>query len=89
MCNKSFLIRILFNCNTYTDVVAGSHVKAFEHLRIRIGGSLQDQVLYDVGNLKTPCHLFQKVSWGLFGFSKGCLHMSRWDDLNQLFKTTG
>ncbi|XP_008453244.2 heparanase-like protein 1 [Cucumis melo] len=64
-------------------------IQAFEHLRIRIGGSLQDQVLYDVGNLKTPCHLFQKVSWGLFGFSKGCLHMSRWDDLNQLFKTTG
>ncbi|XP_022134600.1 heparanase-like protein 1 [Momordica charantia] len=64
-------------------------IQAFEHLRIRIGGSLQDQVLYDVGSLKTPCHPFQKVQSGLFGFSKGCLHMSRWDDLNQLFKTTG
>ncbi|KAJ4713133.1 Heparanase-like protein [Melia azedarach] len=26
---------------------------------------------------------------GLFGFSKGCLHMERWDELNQLFNRTG
>ncbi|KAG6587568.1 heparanase-like protein 1 [Cucurbita moschata] len=64
-------------------------IQAFEHLRIRVGGSLQDQVVYDVGSLKAPCHPFQKIKWGLFGYSKGCLHMSRWDDLNQLFKTTG
>jgi heparanase 1 len=64
-------------------------VQAFKSLRIRVGGSLQDQVIYDVGNLKTPCHPFGKMTDGLFGFSKGCLHMKRWDDLNQFFRQTG
>ncbi|XP_038997203.1 heparanase-like protein 1 [Hibiscus syriacus] len=64
-------------------------VRAFNNLRIRVGGSLQDQVLYDVGNLKSPCHPFQKMKDGLFGFSKGCLHMERWDELNRFFKETG
>lgn len=62
---------------------------AFRNLRIRIGGSLQDQVLYDVGSLKAPCHPFSKMKDGLFGFSKGCLHMKRWDELNHLFHRTG
>ncbi|KAK9203770.1 hypothetical protein WN943_014026 [Citrus x changshan-huyou] len=52
-------------------------IQAFQSLRIRIGGSLQDQVLYDVGDLKAPCHPFRKMKDGLFGFSKGCLHMQR------------
>ncbi|KAJ4713129.1 Heparanase-like protein [Melia azedarach] len=64
-------------------------IQAFKRLRIRVGGSLQDQVLYDVGNLKAPCHPFRKMKDGLFGFSKGCLHMERWDELNQLFNRTG
>ena len=62
---------------------------AFERLRIRVGGSLQDAVLYDVGNLKTPCHPFRTLGDGLFGFSKGCLHMERWDEVNDFFKKTG
>lgn len=64
-------------------------IQAFRHLRIRIGGSLQDQVLYDVGDLKSPCHPFRIMKDGLFGFSKGCLHMKRWDELNHLFSRTG
>lgn len=64
-------------------------IEAFEHLRIRIGGSLQDQVLYDIGPLRSPCHPFRKMNDGLFGFSKGCLRMSRWDELNRLFSQTG
>ncbi|KAF5734673.1 putative Heparanase-2 [Tripterygium wilfordii] len=64
-------------------------IQAFRRLRLRIGGSLQDQVLYDVGTLKSPCHPFRKMRDGLFGFSKGCLHMKRWDELNHLFSTTG
>ncbi|GKV35562.1 hypothetical protein SLEP1_g43812 [Rubroshorea leprosula] len=64
-------------------------VKAFNRLRIRIGGSLQDRVLYDVGSLKTPCHPFQKMKDGMFGFSMGCLHMNRWDELNKFFNATG
>ncbi|CAN6470100.1 unnamed protein product [Victoria cruziana] len=64
-------------------------VKAFGNLRIRIGGTLQDRVLYDVGGLEHPCLPFQKKDDGLFGFSKGCLKMERWDELNQLFIKTG
>ncbi|KAK7411367.1 hypothetical protein VNO78_02800 [Psophocarpus tetragonolobus] len=64
-------------------------VQAFKSLRIRLGGSLQDQVLYDVGTLESTCHPFQKFKGGLFGFSKGCLHMKRWDELNQFFNKTG
>ncbi|XP_012570931.1 heparanase-like protein 1 isoform X2 [Cicer arietinum] len=64
-------------------------IQALKPLRIRLGGSLQDQVVYDVGSLKYPCHPFQKMKGGLFGFSKGCLHMKRWDELNHLFNQTG
>ncbi|KAF5933961.1 hypothetical protein HYC85_030132 [Camellia sinensis] len=64
-------------------------IQAFERLRIRVGGSLQDQVLYDVGNLKTQCHPFRKMDGGLFGFSKGCLHMDRWNEVNHFFNKTG
>ncbi|KAM7269724.1 hypothetical protein ACFE04_025221 [Oxalis oulophora] len=64
-------------------------MQAFKNLRIRIGGSLQDEILYDVPSLKAPCHPFVKTNDGLFGFSKGCLHMSRWDELNHLFNRTG
>lgn len=62
---------------------------ALKPLRIRLGGSLQDQVVYDVGNPNSPCHPFQKMKGGLFDFSKGCLHMKRWDELNQFFNQTG
>ncbi|XP_021616033.1 heparanase-like protein 1 isoform X3 [Manihot esculenta] len=65
------------------------HKFAFRYLRMRIGGSLQDQVFYDVGNLNSTCHPFRKMKDGLFGFSKGCLHMNRWDELNHLFSRTG
>ncbi|KAJ1406267.1 Glycoside hydrolase, family 79 [Sesbania bispinosa] len=64
-------------------------IQALKPLRIRLGGSLQDQVLYEVGSLKSPCHPFQKMKGGLFGFSKGCLHMERWDELNHFFNQTG
>jgi len=61
---------------------------AFDHLRIRLGGSLQDRVVYDVGT-ESPCSPFTNVSNGLFGFSVGCLGMDRWDKLNDLFQRTG
>lgn len=62
---------------------------AFKNLRIRVGGSLQDQVVYELGNLSSSCQPFTKQKGGLFGFSKGCLPMRRWDELNQFFKKTG
>ncbi|PIA62977.1 hypothetical protein AQUCO_00200770v1 [Aquilegia coerulea] len=64
-------------------------IQAFGHLRIRIGGSLQDKVVYNVGALKYPCHPFKKMDKWLFGFTKGCLYMSRWDELNLLLSKTG
>ncbi|KAL6995121.1 heparanase [Sarracenia purpurea var. burkii] len=64
-------------------------IQAFKRLRIRVGGSLQDEVIYDIGTLKVPCHPFTKTTNGLFGFSKGCLHMDRWDEVNYFFNKTG
>ncbi|GAB2209460.1 hypothetical protein Droror1_Dr00026676 [Drosera rotundifolia] len=64
-------------------------IQAFGQLRIRIGGSLQDQVLYGVPSLKSPCHPFFKNKDGLFGFSTGCLHLYRWDAVNHFFQRTG
>ncbi|KAL0907165.1 hypothetical protein M5K25_025713 [Dendrobium thyrsiflorum] len=66
-----------------------SAIKAFTRLRIRIGGSLQDRVVYGMPNLGYPCLPFVKMVDGLFGFSKGCLSLKRWDELNTLFQQTG
>ncbi|XP_031488737.1 heparanase-like protein 2 [Nymphaea colorata] len=63
-------------------------VKAFDRLRIRIGGSLQDQVIYDVGELQSPCLPFKRDKSGLFGYTEGCLRMDRWDELNKFFNQT-
>ncbi|KAL8550254.1 hypothetical protein ACS0TY_008902 [Phlomoides rotata] len=62
---------------------------AFRPLRIRIGGSLQDQVVYKVGTSDLECPQFKSIHNGLFGFSKGCLPMDRWDLMNKLFNETG
>ncbi|XP_062216428.1 heparanase-like protein 1 [Phragmites australis] len=63
-------------------------IQAFDNLRIRLGGSLQDRVVYDVGT-DSPCSPFRNMSNDLFGFSVGCLGMDRWDKLNDLFQKTG
>lgn len=78
----------VMNLNLAHPLLANA-IQAFKPLRIRIGGSLQDRVLYDVEGLKLPCHPFQKQKGGLFGFSRGCLHMNRWDELNHFFSKTG
>ncbi|KAH7660711.1 heparanase 1 protein [Dioscorea alata] len=64
-------------------------IQAFGSLRIRVGGSLEDQVDYGIGDLGQPCLPFKKMQGGLFGFSEGCLSMKRWDELNLLFQKTG
>lgn len=64
-------------------------IQAFNGLRIRIGGSLQDSLLYNIGHLRSPCHPFTRNDKALFGFSRGCLLRSRWDALNAFFKKTG
>ncbi|TYI08699.1 hypothetical protein ES332_A09G018700v1 [Gossypium tomentosum] len=63
-------------------------IKAFNPLRIKVGGSLQDQVVYGVGGVKN-CPNFMKNEYSLFGFSQGCLPMERWDELNKIFNQTG
>ncbi|GLJ53793.1 hypothetical protein SUGI_1148050 [Cryptomeria japonica] len=63
-------------------------VKAFDALKIRLGGSLEDRVIYDVGDLKQPCHPFTKNVSVVFGFIDGCLPISRWDALNLFFRKT-
>ncbi|GMI94468.1 glucuronidase 1 [Hibiscus trionum] len=63
-------------------------IKAFNPLRIKVGGSLQDNVVYKVGEVSS-CPNFMKREDGLFGFSQGCLSMERWDQLNRFFNHTG
>ncbi|KAL3367699.1 hypothetical protein AABB24_008848 [Solanum stoloniferum] len=78
----------LLNLDLKNRILANA-VKAFNPLRLRIGGSLQDQVYYKVGNYPKNCSNFEKKSDGLFGFSDGCLHMNRWDELHDMFNKTG
>ncbi|CAK9151111.1 unnamed protein product [Ilex paraguariensis] len=78
---NSFLLKSFKFC--------GKKIAAFNPLRLRIGGSLQDQVVYNVRASANKCPHFKKKKDGLFGFSKGCLHMKRWDKINKLFKETG
>ncbi|KAH0774992.1 hypothetical protein KY290_012129 [Solanum tuberosum] len=71
-----------------TPFVAYS-IQAFNNLRLRLGSSLQNRIIYDVGNLELPCHLFTKQGDELFGFSNGCLRMDKWDELYRFFNKTG
>ncbi|KAG0472383.1 hypothetical protein HPP92_016929 [Vanilla planifolia] len=64
-------------------------IQAFNPLRIRVGGTLQNRIVYDVGSSKASCSPFMVTSVGLFGFSTGCLSMERWDEVNSLFLKTG
>ncbi|KAF2295005.1 hypothetical protein GH714_030111 [Hevea brasiliensis] len=58
-------------------------------MRIRVGGSLQDQVVYQVGDSIKKFPHFKRDDKGLFGFTRGSLPMDRWDQLNNLFNQTG
>ncbi|KAH6763097.1 hypothetical protein C2S52_020530 [Perilla frutescens var. hirtella] len=77
----------ILNLDLENKILANA-IKAFSPLRIRIGGSLQDQVVYDVGTLVPKCPHFKRSDGGLFGFSKGCLQMERWDLINKFFDET-
>ncbi|URD82440.1 pyrophosphate-energized vacuolar membrane proton [Musa troglodytarum] len=61
-----------------SNPILSSAVKAFSLLKLRIGGSLQDKVIFNAGNPQQPCVRFLKNTCEMFGFSQGCLPMSRW-----------
>ncbi|XWS66231.1 hypothetical protein CRYUN_Cryun05aG0181800 [Craigia yunnanensis] len=78
----------IFNLDLKNKILEKA-IKAFNPLRIRVGGSLQDQLVYNVRNNVKECHHFKKKEKEfLFGFSIGCLDMKRWDELNEFFNRT-
>ncbi|GAB4854608.1 hypothetical protein Ancab_023190 [Ancistrocladus abbreviatus] len=65
-------------------------VKAFSSLKIRLGGTFQDDVIYQTTE-QQPCPqtFIANASQYFFGHNPGCLSLARWDELNNFLLKTG
>ncbi|CAH8384908.1 unnamed protein product [Eruca vesicaria subsp. sativa] len=71
------------------NTVLQNAIREFAPLKIRIGGTLQDLVIYETPDQEQPCLPFTQNTSLLFGYTQGCLPMRRWNQLNDFFSKTG
>ncbi|KAK3043769.1 hypothetical protein RJ639_001965 [Escallonia herrerae] len=72
-----------------SNTILVNAIKAFSPLKIRMSGTLQDKVVYQSIGDHQPCGQFVRNTVEMFGFTHGCLPMSRWDQLNTFMRQAG
>lgn len=78
----------LLNLDLGNNVLLNA-VKEFKPLKLRLGGTLQDKIIYETEDHQQSCVYLSRNTTELFGYSQGCLSAKRWDELNEFFKKGG